>query len=251
MATLLVLGSKPDPCLPPAGSYDDLACANASGASAARLGLPKPRYSVMSAILTSGRKAPNRLALDALQGLRTEDLYFFPRPRRGRSVWQRAGHRLKAFRTTPLYFRAKLAARGYRYDRFLNPGLDHYLDLIRSLCGQDPEVLACMERKVPSTGVVTLALGLGERAYDRVVMSGFSFEISHAYAENPLIHEWGSTRSKHAETDIAVLRCLAGRFSGLYTSEPTVSARAGLPLLPTATQPDPAASLPASAAPDP
>lgn len=236
MATLLVLGSKPDPSLPPPGSYDDLACANASGASAARLGLPKPRYTVMSAILTSGRKAPNRLALQALRGLRTEDLYFFPRPRRGGTAWKRGLHRLKGLRTSSLYFRAQLAARGYRYERFLAPGLDHYLELIRDLCGRDPEVLACMERKVPSTGIVTLALGLGERSYDRVVMSGFSFEISHAYADNPLIREWGSTRSKHADTDIAVLRCLARRFPRLYTSEPTVGERAGLPLLPAATE---------------
>ena len=249
MAPLLVLGSKPDPSLPSAGSYDDLACANASGASAARLGLPKPRYTVMSAILTSGRKAPNRLALQALRGLRTEDLYFFPRPQRGRTHLKRALHRLKALRTSPLYFRAQLAARGYRYDRFLAPGLDHYLKLIRDLCGGDPEVLACMERKVPSTGIVTLALGLGERAYDRVVMSGFSFELSHAYADNPLIREWGSTRSKHADTDIAVLRCLARRFPGLYTTEPTVGDRAGLPLLPAATEHRPAASVSAPAAP--
>ena len=241
MATLLVLGSKPDPSLPPASSYDDLACANASGASAAKLGLPKPRYTVMSAILTSGRKAPNQLALQALQGLQTEDLYFFPRPQRGRSPWKRGLHRVKSVRTGSLYFRAALAVRGYRYGRFLNPGLEHYLELIAGLCGQDPEVLACMERKVPSTGIVTLAMGLGEGGYDRVIMSGFSFEISHAYADNPLIREWGSTHSKHAQTDIAVLRCLAERFPGLYTSESAVNKRAGVPLLPD--------MAPASAAP--
>ena len=32
---ILVLGAKPDPALPPPGSYDAVACANASGRSAA------------------------------------------------------------------------------------------------------------------------------------------------------------------------------------------------------------------------
>ena len=33
MKTLLILGSKPDPTLPPTGSFQDLACANASEGS--------------------------------------------------------------------------------------------------------------------------------------------------------------------------------------------------------------------------
>jgi hypothetical protein len=70
--------------VPPRSSFDDLACANASGRSAARLGLPAPRYTVMSAILTSGRSPANDLALGALQELRTEILHFYPRPPRPR-----------------------------------------------------------------------------------------------------------------------------------------------------------------------
>ena len=31
MTTLLILGSKPDPALPPRSAYQDVACANASG----------------------------------------------------------------------------------------------------------------------------------------------------------------------------------------------------------------------------
>ena len=40
--TILVLGSKPEPALPPPGSYAALACANASGFSARAHGLPPP-----------------------------------------------------------------------------------------------------------------------------------------------------------------------------------------------------------------
>ena len=40
MTTLLVLGSKPDPVLPPREAFDAVACANASGHSARRYGLP-------------------------------------------------------------------------------------------------------------------------------------------------------------------------------------------------------------------
>jgi hypothetical protein len=79
---------------------------------------------------------------------------------------------------------------------------------------------------------MALAIGLADGRFDRFVMSGFSFEITHAYAHNPLIDEAGSTRSKHTETDIAILRCLAGRHAGIFTTEPTVHERAGLPFLP-------------------
>ncbi|MEZ5860807.1 MAG: hypothetical protein R3D28_17830 [Geminicoccaceae bacterium] len=71
MSTLLILGSKPEPALPPPGLIDAVACANASGRSAVQHGLPDPVLTVMSAVLTSGHKAANDLALEALRGLRT------------------------------------------------------------------------------------------------------------------------------------------------------------------------------------
>jgi hypothetical protein len=52
MPTLLILGSKPDPALPPAASFDAVACANASGYSADRHGLPVPALTAISAVLT-------------------------------------------------------------------------------------------------------------------------------------------------------------------------------------------------------
>ena len=44
MNTLLILGSKPEPELPPVASYNAVACANGSGYSAARYGLLDPVY---------------------------------------------------------------------------------------------------------------------------------------------------------------------------------------------------------------
>ena len=63
------------------------------------------------------------------------------------------------------------------------------------------------------------------------MLSGFSFEITHAYADNPLIAERGSVSSKHAETDTLLLRHLSRRFGTIYTTEPTVNRRAEVPLL--------------------
>jgi hypothetical protein len=231
MRTLLVLGSKPDPALPPGDGFDALACANASGRSAARHGLPTPLFTVISAILTSGKQAPNRLALEALAGLSTRTLYFYPRPVRGRGPLGRACNAVRSFRTSPLYFRSRLRSLPYSFERVENPGLERYNDMLAELCDHEPELVARMRAKQPSSGMLALAVGLAWYDFGRCVLSGFSFEITHAYAENPLIAERGSAISKHAETDIALLRHLCRRFGTIYTTEPTVNQRAGIPLL--------------------
>ena len=237
MATLLILGSKPDPVLPPNDGFDALACANASGRSAVRYGLPAPAFTVMSAILTSGKQAPNRLALEALAGLRTETLYFYPRPVRGRGRLARGFNALRSFRTSPLYFRSRLRALPYMFDRFENPGLARYHAMLAELCDHEPALVAQMRAKQPSSGMLALAVGLAWRDFARFILSGFSFEITHAYAENPLIAARGSASSKHADTDIALLRHLSNKFGNIYTTEPAVNRRAGVPLLRDAPAP--------------
>jgi hypothetical protein len=232
MTTLLVLGSKPEPVLPPARAFDALACANASGRSAARLGLPDPTFTVISAILTSGRQAPNRLALEALAGLRTGTLYFYPRPARGRSPLRRALHRLRSLKTSRWYFRSRVRSLPYAFERFEDPGLPSYQGMLAALCAGDPGLIAQVRAKQPSSGMLALAIGLAWHGFERCILSGFSFEITHAYADNPLIRERGSTASKHADTDVALLRHLCKRFGTIYTTEPVVSERAGMPLLP-------------------
>jgi hypothetical protein len=231
MSTLLVLGSKPDPVLPPTDSVDALACANASGRSAARHGLRTPLFTVISAIVTSGKQAPNRLALEALAGLGTRTLYFYPRPVRGRGPLGRGFNALRSFRASAPYFRRRLRSLPYSFDRFENPGLERYHALLAELCDHEPALLARIRAKQPSSGMLALAIGIGWHDFERFVLSGFSFEITHAYANNPLIAERGSAGSKHADTDVALLRHLSRRFGTIYTTEPTVNQRAGIPWL--------------------
>ncbi len=245
MPTLLILGSKPEPVLPPAAGFDALACANASGRSALGLGLPDPIFTVMTSVLTSGHKAANDLALEALRGLRTGKLYLYPRPAARGFLLKRLVREARRIKLKPWYFQRSLRAAGYRFDEFISPPRAFYHDLVLRLCGQEPAIRAQIEHKQPSTGIIALALGLEGGAFDRVVMSGFSFEITHAYAHNPLIDQLGTTRSKHANTDISVLACLVRRHANLYTTEPVVHERAGVPLLPV-TEAGPARADPAA-----
>jgi hypothetical protein len=71
----------------------------------------------------------------------------------------------------------------------------------------------------------------GEYGYHKVILSGFSFEITHAYADNPLVRARGSPASKHAETDVAVLERISERHGNLLTTEPVVAERTGIPLI--------------------
>ena len=235
MRTLLILGSKPAPILPPGSAFEALACANASGRSAASLGLPDPVFTVMTSVLTSGHKPANDLALQALRGLSTGKLYLYPRPTARGFLLNRLLREIRSFKVKPWYIRRTLRRIGYRFDELISPPREFYHDLVLGLCGHDPVIRTQIEQKQPSTGMIALAIGLGDRAFDRVVLSGFSFEITHAYAHNPLIDQLGTTRSKHADTDISILRCLAGRHANLYTTEPAVHERAGVPLLPVAS----------------
>jgi hypothetical protein len=237
MRSLLVLGSKPEPVLPPRGSYEALACANASGRSAASHGLPPPLFTVISAIVTSGKQAPNRLALEALAELGTRTLYFYPRPARGRGVLQHGLQALRSFRTSAPYFKRRLRALPYRFERFENPGLERYHAMLAELCDHEPELVARMRAKQPSSGLLALAIGIAWHDFERYLLSGFSFQITHAYADNPLIAERGSAGSKHADTDIALLRHLSKKCQNIYTTEPAVNQRAGVPLLREANAP--------------
>ena len=231
MRTLLVLGSKPEPVLPPAGSWEALACANASGASAARLGLPRPAFTVVSTILASRTTPSNSIALAALRGLGTGTLFIYPRqPYRGNRLKQIANAG-RVLRATPWFLRRELARVDYHYERSEVRSSDAYARTILALSGNDEALAALMRRKLPSSGVVAVALGLSDAAYTRVVVSGFSFQITHAYADNPDIRLRGSTESRHADTDIAVIRALSHCTRRLYTTEPIVNERTGVPLL--------------------
>jgi hypothetical protein len=88
-----------------------------------------------------------------------------------------------------------------------------------------------MALKRPSTGLVALALGLTEAGFGHAILAGFDFTLSHAYGHNPLIDQRGHVLSKHADTDVALLAAIQRRRGCLWTSEPAVAARTGIPLL--------------------
>ncbi len=230
MKTLLVLGSKPEPMLPPRESVDVVACANASGHSAARYGLPIPAFTVMSTILGSGI-ASGRQSLVALRNLSTRTLYLLPRRSPQGSFPRRLVRQISDLRSHPLHLCHQLRRAGYGFERCEVRRLSAWHALVHVLCDHDPAVIEQVQRKQPSTGLFAVALALAEGGADRVVVAGFSFELTHAYGVNPEIEERGMTRSLHGDTDVLVLSKIAQRRADLWTTEPLVSDRTGIPLL--------------------
>ena len=229
MSTLLILGSKPDLALPPEESYDQIACANASGYSAAQHGLPMPSYTVMTAVLThieSGKQS-----LNALQGLKTDTLYFLPRGEKQRGLLKTVAYHLRTLDMKPFYLKWRLKAIRYKYNTFVVRSYHYYDELIKHLCDGDRQVIEQIEKKRPSTGIFTLAIGIARQQYDKFIMSGFSFELTRPYAVNPEIFEVGTTTSRHATTDITVLDYLSRKYGNIYTTEKIVHERTGVPML--------------------
>jgi hypothetical protein len=230
MTTLLVLGSKPKPILPESDAYDEVACANASGRSAHSHGLPVPRFTVVSAIVTSGRKPANDLAVAALRGLQTDRLIIYPRPRPRGPMIDRALKHLRNYRVNPWYVRWKLRRIGYKFREFEAPSPEFFRSTFERLCEDEPELVGLMRKKQPSTGLTTLVMGIAAGSYSRFILAGFSFEITHDYARNPLVDERGSV-SAHAETDQAILRHLSRLLGTIFTTEPAVHEATGIPYL--------------------
>jgi hypothetical protein len=180
----------------------------------------------MSAVLTSGQ-ASGRHSLRALHGLRTEVLHLLPRHERGGGAGRRLWRRVRQFRMQPTWFCARLRAAGYRWQHFETRPLAEYHELVLRLCGDDPALREQFAHKHPSTGVFAVALGLADGRFERVIVAGMSFELTHAYGANPEIAERGSAVSKHADTDVMVLARLARR-GDLFTTEPIVAERTGV-----------------------
>ena len=220
MKTLVILGSKPQPALPAREDFDDVACANASGYSAASLGLPTPIFTVMTSMLASGITSGQQ-SLQALRGLETGKVYFLHRRTRGTSLLKRVLFHLKnlkkksLLRMQPLYLERVLHTLPYGVAEFEALREAEYDGLVRKLCSEDDTIHSQMENRRPSTGVVALALALTRYRYDRYVISGFSFELSHAYGRNPEIDERRTAISAHADIDIMVMRCLGRKFTNL------------------------------------
>jgi hypothetical protein len=231
MATLLVLGSKPQPALPPRAAIDAVACANASGWSAAKLGLPVPDFTLMIVGLATAGRPASRAAREALRGLRTRRLFACPRSAVPGTSPRRLALEGRRLRDRPWYFRWRLRATGYRFEELVWLPRGYFRGLVLELCGEDAALAAQIERRRPSTGVLTLALGLADPRYSGFVLAGFSFEATHAYGANRA--RTGASTSKHTETDLLVLRRLCERHPRISTTEAIVHERAGVPLLET------------------
>jgi hypothetical protein len=230
MKTLLVLGSKPEPCLPPAGAFDALACANAAGHSADKYGLPVPVFTAMTAHLTSGIES-GRQSLQALRGLRTDTVYLIPRHEKSGKLRKKIRRLPVAIKTTPFAFKRGLRRSMFSWDTFVSRDLDYYFGLIRRLCRDDAELMQLISEKKPSTGLMALVIGMSLGTWDRFILSGFSFELTHAYADNPEIRERGTVVSGHTDTDLVLLERLAAVHGNIFTTETTVHEQAGIPML--------------------
>ncbi len=236
MSALLVLGAKPEPVLPPLSSFNAVACANGSGYSAARYGLPAPAYTVMTSFLACGIGSGIQ-SLNAIAGLETNTLYFLRRRAPKGSIFKNALFYLRTYKKKRLhrmqafYLKWQLRARKYKYERFISLRSAFYDDLVEGLCDYDSAVLEKIANKRPSTGVVALALGIASGQYDCFIVSGFSFELTHAYASNPEIDERGTVVSAHADTDAAVIGYLSRKYGNIHTTEPAVHEWAGVPML--------------------
>jgi hypothetical protein len=224
-STLLVLGSKPKPNIPRAGSYAAIACANGSGHSARVHGLAKPHFTVVSAMLGSG-DASECHTLAAMRGLGSEALYFLPRrPPKKKKPFGRD------WRMHPLWLRWLLWRAGYRYDRFVQHSSQWYETALIGLCGGDEGTVSQMRMKRASTGVIAVGLGLSLGPFTHVIMAGFDLTLEHAYGVNPRIEKREMVRSRHDATDVHVLTSLQQRLGTLWTTEPALHARTNIPLL--------------------
>nr|MDJ0937328.1 hypothetical protein [Kiloniellales bacterium] len=85
-------------------------------------------------------------------------------------------------------------------------------------------------KKQVSSGVLALAVGIEDGRFERFLVSGFSFELTQSFVEDPNIALRGTDRSQHRDSDVAVLQALAARYPVL-TTEPIVEKSTGLPIL--------------------
>jgi len=144
---------------------------------------------------------------------------------------QAIAYHLSTLDMKPFYLKWRLRVMGYKYKVFVNRSYHFYDELIKQLCDYDEQIIEKIQKKRPSTGIFTLAIGIVQQRYDKFIMSGFSFELTRPYAVNPEIFEVGTTASRHTTTDIMVLSYLSRKYGNIYTTEEIVHERAGIPML--------------------
>ena len=88
---------------------------------------------------------------------------------------------------------------------------------------------ARLAEKQVSSGIMALAMAIGDDRFDRFLVSGFSFQLTQSFTEDPNIALRGTTLSRHKDSDITILQELAKRHRVL-TTEPVVEQNPRLPL---------------------
>ena len=229
MRRILVLGSKPDPSLPSDRTFDAVFCANASPFSAAQLDLPAPDLTVMTALLTDGSKAGQK-RIEALSGLHTNRLLYYPRPDKSRSMFDRGWRAIKHWRMTPWMLKHALKQVDFTFQEFVYQPVEHYQDLIVRLCHNGEEIQAQLQSKAASSGLVAIALALAEPNVEEVIVSGFSFELTQAFGIDPNIDLRKTATSKHRDTDVTILSEFV-RHHPIRTSELGVNQATKMPLI--------------------
>ena len=205
-STILVLGSKPQPALPPPGAYAALACANASGFSARAHGLRPPLFTVVSAVLGSGN-ASDRHSLAAMHGLAAGRVYFLPRPL-PEGGWRRLRHRLRHWRLQAPWVRHLLRRHGLVFDRFEQRPTEAYDGLLLELAGGDREIAELIAAQAALDRAGRPGAGpdrgrLCPRHPGRVRLHAQP-RLRPQPADRPARH----ALSKHADTDIAILAAI-------------------------------------------
>jgi hypothetical protein len=203
----VVLGSAPDPSVPP-GPYH-LICVNSSGYAARALGLPEPDVTVLAGFkLIHPNREEDR---QALRGLRTRTLllvtYLLPVPL------------AEAERM--------LAELDFRYERLETVDFDGRARVIEGVTGSPLGSEAAPESRV-SNGIFAACYALQAGA-PCVVLCGISLTSGgHFYSDR------GRPR-RHIASDTAALVALQARGWPVQTTDAGMARATGMPLFPATT----------------
>jgi hypothetical protein len=121
----------------------------------------------------------------------------------------------------------------FRYGEFVYHDAEFYTKLALTLASSDDTLIRQMQAKSPSTGMISLLIGLADGRFDRFVMAGFSLERTQAFAAGSDQLLDGKGPSPHARTDLLLLHRLKESHANIITTEPLLAKLASLPIMAT------------------
>ena len=198
----LVLGSAPDPKVPPPGRFDVLICINGSPWIAQKWGLKTPDLTVVAGYSTLTNKDVRVATQGIWSGLTTRELLFIE-----------AG-------ATAQDGRQLLDACGFRYGAFRSMTIIERAAIIGQLCGVELGLGPRDERI--SNGMFATVLSIWADASE-VILTGFSLSGGHSYMTD-------ATPREHLEGDIAFLKLVHNLGCRVVTTVDEFHRDYGLPL---------------------